>query len=288
MVMVRGEKISVRARQEAPDQGRPVQTDGSAAVSRSPGPVRAAGHALEWPRLHTRNRSANICIPQVPANAAPAKASVDTWREWPEGCASLGWRFLRHACCLSPRLMKDTHNLSFQFPEFECHHKPPRMQNEIEPRRQQIHMPPQSLAHAPLDAIAFMRFAQHLARGQTHARPGSQRSSGIWWPLPRHKPAHRCGLTFAAARIGTLIVGMSLQAHACQRLNRSSNRRLNRGSRPSLGLIKSGSQVAAGSAGHAIADCAIARIRPGRNRLPHRPLRLRAKRQVDASRGSRR
>jgi hypothetical protein len=63
---------------------------------------------------------------------------------------------------------------------------------------------------------------------------------------------------------------------------------LNRGSRPSLGLIKSGSQVAAGSAGHAIADCAIARIRPGRNRLQHRPLRLRAKRQVNASRGSRR
>ena len=265
MVMVRGEKVSVRVRREAPDQGRPVQMDGSATVSRSPGPGRAAGHAHEWPRLRTRNRSANICIPRVPANAAPAIASVDTLREWPEGCASLCWRCLRHACRLSPRLMKDTHNLSFKFPEFECHHKPPRMQNEIEPRREQIHMSPQSLAHAPLDAIAFMRFAQHFAGGQTHARPGSEPSPGIGWPPRRHKPAHRRGLTFAAARIGTPIVGMSLQAHACQRLNRSSNRRLNRGSRPSLGWIKSGSQVAAGSADHAIADYAIARIGSGRN-----------------------
>jgi hypothetical protein len=288
MVMVRGEKVSVEVPREAQDQGRRVQTDGSATVSRSPGPGRAADHACEWPRLHTRSMSANICIPQDPANAAPAIASVDTWREWPKGCASLCWRFLRHACRLSPRLMEDTHNLSFKFPEFDGHHKPSRMQDEIEPRREQIHMPPQSLAHAPLDAIAFMRFAQHFARGQTHARPGRERSTGVGWPLPRHKPAHRCGLTFAADRIGTLIVGMSLQAHAGQRLNRSSNRRLNRGSRPSLGLIKSGSQVAAGSAGHAIADYAIARIRSGRNRLPPRPLRLRTKRQVNASRGSRR
>src|ERR1700679_56203 len=101
--------------------------------------------------------------------------------------------------------MKDTHNLGLKFPEFKRHDKPPRMENQIEPRREQIHMAPESLAHAPLDAIAFMRLAEHFACGQSHARSGGEWSSGIGWTLPRHKPAHRRGLMLAAARIGALI-----------------------------------------------------------------------------------
>jgi hypothetical protein len=66
--------------------------------------------------------------------------------------------------------LKNTHNLRFKFPEFERHHNPTGMQNQVEPMRQQLHMSPQNLAHAPLDAVALNRFAEDTPRGQAHSR----------------------------------------------------------------------------------------------------------------------
>jgi hypothetical protein len=61
--------------------------------------------------------------------------------------------------------MKNTHNLRFEFPKFQHEHNPPWMQNQIEPLGQKLDMPPQGLAHAPLDAVAFVSLAQHFACG---------------------------------------------------------------------------------------------------------------------------
>jgi hypothetical protein len=66
----------------------------------------------------------------------------------------------------SARLLKDTHNLRLKFRKFDGEHDAARMEDEIEALRQQVDVAAQGLAHAALDAVALMRLAQHLARGE--------------------------------------------------------------------------------------------------------------------------
>ena len=79
---------------------------------------------------------------------------------------------MRHARRLGVGLLKDTHNLGLEFREFDGEHRAARMQDQIEAQGQQVHMAAQHLAHAALDAIALVRFAQHLAGGEPNARAG--------------------------------------------------------------------------------------------------------------------
>ena len=77
---------------------------------------------------------------------------------------------MRKARGLASGLVKDTHNLILKFREFQRQHNAPWMQDQIEAGREHFDMTPQHLAHAPLDAIAFMRFAEYLACGEPHTR----------------------------------------------------------------------------------------------------------------------
>ena len=73
-------------------------------------------------------------------------------------------------------LFKNTHNLRLKFRKFEGQHVAAGMEDEIETDRQQIDVAAQSLAHAALDAIAFVGFAQNFAHCEADARPDPQRS----------------------------------------------------------------------------------------------------------------
>jgi hypothetical protein len=61
--------------------------------------------------------------------------------------------------------MQDTHNLSFKFREFEGEHDAAGMQDEVAALWKEVDVTPQNIAHAPLDPIAFVGFAEHFARG---------------------------------------------------------------------------------------------------------------------------
>jgi len=117
---------------------------------------------------------------------------------------------------LLPGLLKDTHNLRLKFRKFKREHNAPWVQYQIESMGKHLHMPPQSLAHAPLDAVAFMRLAQHLARRNPDARSGRQCCPGIRSSLSGQKPAHRCRLALAARGVGALIIGVLLQTRPGQ------------------------------------------------------------------------
>jgi len=131
---------------------------------------------------------------------------------------------------VSLRLMKDTQNLRVKFREFNGHDETAGMKDEIKALRKQFDMATEAFAHAALDAVAFMGFADYLADGKSDTRAGRQRSACIGGCLPRHEPAHGRRLPFAAAGVGALIVGVLFQTRLGQRLKRCSNRTLNRGS----------------------------------------------------------
>jgi hypothetical protein len=157
-------------------------------------------------------------------------------------------------------LMKDTHNLGFKFREFEREDEAARMEDEIEACGEQMDVAPQSFAHAPLDAIAFMRLAKDFACCKSHAWAGWHWSSGEGGLLAGEKPAHGRGLALAAGCIGTLIIGVALEAGSGQGLRP----RWNRGGALCVGRLKSAARGAMGKAGHA--DC-LKRLRPGRMAL---------------------
>ena len=69
------------------------------------------------------------------------------------------------------RLSKDTHDLGFEFREFDGEHRPARMEDQVEAGGKQIHVTAQHFAHAALDAIALVGLAEHLAGGEPNARP---------------------------------------------------------------------------------------------------------------------
>jgi hypothetical protein len=62
-------------------------------------------------------------------------------------------------------LLKDTHNFALKLREFHREDGAARMQDEVEARGQKIDVAAQSLAHAPLDAVALMSFAHDFAHG---------------------------------------------------------------------------------------------------------------------------
>jgi len=66
--------------------------------------------------------------------------------------------------------MKNTHNLRLKFRKFKRQHKTARMQDQIETFGKQFYMTPQSLAHPPLDTVAFVRFAEDLSGSKAHTR----------------------------------------------------------------------------------------------------------------------
>jgi hypothetical protein len=111
--------------------------------------------------------------------------------------------------------MKDTHNLRFKFREFHSHDETARMEDEIEASGQLANVAAETVAHAPLDAVALMRFADYLTDGKADAGTGGQWSSSPGGRLPGEKPAHGSGLPLAAGSIGALIVGVPLQTRAC-------------------------------------------------------------------------
>src|SRR5271166_2843304 len=149
--------------------------DGSAAGATPPAPRRAAGHGLQSRSRHTLNRWAQNGSRRGRTNGGPAKASGDKGREWRAGYGSysrLGLARLRHPRRLGVCLLKNTYNLGLQFREFRAQHDAARVQDQVEALGQQLHMAADRLAHAALDAIAFMRLAQHLAGREPNTRTG--------------------------------------------------------------------------------------------------------------------
>jgi len=123
-----------------------------------------------------------------------------------------------HARCLDGCLLENTHNLGFKFHEIQCEYRAARVENEIAGRGQQVKVAAQSFFHAALDAIALVRLAQNFANGE----PNAWRNCRVIGRLRSEKPAHRCGLAFAAGRISALIISMLAQAQTGQRLPRKA------------------------------------------------------------------
>lgn len=206
--------------QQAPDPNPLGQTDGSAAAARAPSCFHAAGRAWRWPPERIPNRWAGICSLRERASAAQARASGGKSREAPAEAASQcgpGGRRRRQRGSSSgcgARLLQNTHNLGLQFGKFHRQHGAPWMENEIEARGQQVNVQAQRLAQTPLDAIAVMRLAQHLAYGQAYARPGN--FPGTHGRLRSQKPAHGCRLLLPCCGIGALKIAVPAQTRAPQ------------------------------------------------------------------------
>jgi hypothetical protein len=77
--------------------------------------------------------------------------------------------------CLAGGLTKDTQNLSLKFHKIHGHHRTPWMQDEVDTVWKLMQVVADSLAHAALDTVAFMRFAQYLSRCEPDARAGNRR-----------------------------------------------------------------------------------------------------------------
>src|SRR5262249_23415689 len=133
-----------------------------------------------------------------------------------------GWdaaRFRGSRCVagrLSMCLFKDTHDLGFEFREFHGEHHAARMEDEIAASGKKIDVAAQDLAHAALDAVTIMSFAQHLAGSKPDA--GRCRLTAIHLCLWCEEPAHGCGLTLTRRGVGALVVGVPAQTHTCDRL----------------------------------------------------------------------
>jgi hypothetical protein len=115
-------------------------------------------------------------------------------------------------------LLKDTDNLTLKLREFHGEDRAPRVQDEIETRRQKIDVSAQDLAHAALDAIALVGFAYDFANGEADARRGW--SECFFSRLRRQKPAHRGRMPFAAGSVSAQIIGVLAQARVRQSLAR--------------------------------------------------------------------
>jgi len=94
------------------------------------------------------------------------------------------------------------------------------MKYEIAAQGEQVRMAAEGLAHAALDAVALMRFAEDLAGSEAYAGCGGgrERTGGRFERLRGQKPAHGSRLAFASGRIGSLVVGMLAQAEASEGL----------------------------------------------------------------------
>jgi hypothetical protein len=115
-------------------------------------------------------------------------------------------------------LLKDTHNLGFKFREFHGQHTTARMKDQIEAGGKKIGVAAESLAHAPLDAVALVGLAHNFAHRESHTRWGQSICRGAAGRLRRKEPAHGCGLPFAARSIGAEKVRVPAQARTGERL----------------------------------------------------------------------
>ncbi len=88
------------------------------------------------------------------------------------------------------------------------------MQDQIEAGRQHVDVMANDLAHAPLDAIAFVSFSQHLARGQANARPDGERNSDGFCCGGAHgrEPGHGSGELLAGGLVDALVIGVLAKA----------------------------------------------------------------------------
>jgi hypothetical protein len=68
--------------------------------------------------------------------------------------------------------MENTHNLTFKFRKFDAENGAAGMKDEVAALGQQVRVAAQCLAHASLDAIAFVGLAQHLAGSEANAWRG--------------------------------------------------------------------------------------------------------------------
>jgi hypothetical protein len=108
-------------------------------------------------------------------------------------------------------LPEDTQNLGCQFHEIHVHDRTPRMQDEIDACGQLMQMPAYGLAHAALDAIALMSFAQHLADSQPHTRTVANHCtySGAQRSITRgKKPRHGGGKLLTGDLVNTLVISV--------------------------------------------------------------------------------
>jgi hypothetical protein len=86
------------------------------------------------------------------------------------------------------------------------------MEDEIEADGEQVDVPAQRFAHAALDAIALVRFADNFPHGESNAWTVSRQGLGS------EEPAHGRGLPFAGCGVGALVVSMLAQTRFCERL----------------------------------------------------------------------
>lgn len=185
-----------------------------------------AAHASRSRPRRIQSTWAEICSRRRDeSHAAPEKASVCRRRAAEARYASScgrprglrhGFRSLCPARRLGGGLFKDTQNLALKLRKVHGEHDAARMKDEIAAWRQEIDVATESLAHAALDAIAFVGLADDLADRETDAR--CRWSARISHDLRGEEPAHGRGLPLAAGGVGALIIGVLAQARARQRL----------------------------------------------------------------------
>jgi hypothetical protein len=108
---------------------------------------------------------------------------------------------------------KDIADLALQRGELKIDDAPPRVQNHIHRRTKRVQILPDSLAHAPLNAVAIDRLAHHLSNRQPNARPRRIRitqGSAIRAQLrsQREEVRHLFGKLFPAGLVHPLIIGV--------------------------------------------------------------------------------
>ena len=98
-------------------------------------------------------------------------------------------RLCRCARGLGICLFENTHDFGFEFREIHGEHNSPGVQDQVVSRGNERDMAAQRLAHAALDAIAVVGFAQHLTRGEADAGADWARDA-FCGRLGSQEPAH--------------------------------------------------------------------------------------------------
>jgi hypothetical protein len=94
------------------------------------------------------------------------------------------------ARCVVFCLPKDAHNFCLKFGEFDGQHCAAGMENQIAALGKHLDVVAQDFAHAALDAVAFMGFADHFAHSKPNARLGGVFIAGKRRLPGSKEPAH--------------------------------------------------------------------------------------------------
>ena len=101
---------------------------------------------------------------------------------------------------------KDFGYFPLQSREFRRQHGSPGVEYHVDVSGQQRQVQAHRFAHAPLDAVAFYRFAQDAARSQAHTRARAKTCRPLGEEI-----GHRGREVFTASLVHTLIISVLAQ-----------------------------------------------------------------------------